>query len=59
MTHPVSTTRRPLASLLLIGAVSITGALLAAFKYDANRDAAAASATQPEPVELVTLASAE
>ena len=59
MTHPVSTTRRPLASLLLIGAVSITGALLAAFKYDANRDAAAASANQPEPVELVTLASAE
>lgn len=57
--RPVSSPRRPLASLLLIGAVSITGALLAAFKYDANLDAAAASANQPEPVELVTLASAE
>jgi len=43
----------------LLGAVAATGALLAAFKYDANRDAAAASANQPEPVELVTLASAE
>ena len=57
--QPVSTPRRWLASLLLLGAVAGTGALLAAFKYDANRDAAAASANQPEPIELVTLASAE
>jgi membrane fusion protein, multidrug efflux system len=54
-----STPRRWAASLLLLGAVASTGALLAAFKYDANRDAETARANQPEPVELVTLASAE
>jgi len=51
--------RRWVAPLLLLGAVASAGALLAAFKHDANQDAAAASASQPEPVELVTLARAE
>jgi membrane fusion protein (multidrug efflux system) len=55
----VSPPRRWLASLLLLGGVASTGALLAAFKYESNRDAEAASANQPEPVELVTLASVE
>ena len=58
MTEPASTRRRG-ASLLLLGAVLSTGGLLAAVKFDADRDARAASASQPEPVELVTLASAE
>ena len=51
--------RRWLGSLILIGAVLGTGVLLAAWKRNSNRAAEAASAHQPEPVELVTLAKAE
>lgn len=51
--------RRWIGSLLLIGSVLGTGALLAAWKHNANRAAEAASANQPEPVELVTVATAQ
>ena len=56
---PVSLPRRWFGSLILVGAVLGTGLLLAAWKHNADRSAAAASAHQPEPVELVTLAKAE
>lgn len=51
--------RRWLGSLILVGAVLGTGLLLAAWKRSSNRAAEAAAANQPEPVELVTLATAE
>lgn len=54
-----SVPRNWIGSLVLVGAVLGTGVLLAAWKHNANRDAAAASANQPEPVELVTVATAE
>jgi len=59
--HPQSliTPRRWIGSLALIGMVLGTGALLAAWKHNANRAAETASAHQPEPVELVTVATAE
>lgn len=47
-----------IGSLVLVGAVLGTGILLAAWKRNSNLDAAAAAANQPEPVELVTLATA-
>lgn len=58
-THPLAVSRRWLGSALLIGSVLGTGTLLAAWKHNANREAAEASAHQPEPVELVTVATAE
>lgn len=57
--QPLSTRRRVLASVVLIVIVLGAGALLAAWKHSVNLDAAAASANQPEPVERVTLATAE
>ena len=54
-----SRTRRVIASSVLIAVVLGTGALLAAWKQNENREAEAASAKQPEPVERVTLATAE
>jgi len=57
--HASLTPRRWIASLLLIGLVLGVGALLAAWKHNTDLDAAAASANQPEPVELVTVATAE
>ena len=54
-----STPRRVFASALLLAGVLGTGALLAAWKHNTNLDAAAASAKQPEPVERITLATAE
>jgi membrane fusion protein (multidrug efflux system) len=51
--------RRALTSAILIGAVIVTGVLLAAWKRSAGRAAAAAAANQPEPVELVVLATAQ
>jgi membrane fusion protein (multidrug efflux system) len=45
--------------VVLIGAVLGVGLLLAAWKRNADRSAEAASSHQPEPVELVTLATAE
>jgi membrane fusion protein, multidrug efflux system len=54
-----STVRRGIAGFVLVGAVLGTGALLAGWKQGANRDAAAAAAKQPEPVERVTIASAQ
>ena len=58
-THPLAVSRRWLGSALLVGSVLATGTLLAAWKHNANREAAEASAHQPEPVELVTVATAE
>ncbi len=51
--------RRWIGSLTLVGAVVGIGLLLAAWKRSANLAATAASSNQPEPVELVTLATAE
>jgi len=60
MSRPVpSRPRRWIGPLLLIGSVVGAGVLLAAWKHDANATAAAEAAHQPEPVELVTLASAQ
>lgn len=53
------TPRHTLASALLLGAVLVTGVLLVAWKRGVNRDAAAAAANQPEPVEMVSLATAQ
>jgi membrane fusion protein (multidrug efflux system) len=55
----MSTRRRVFASIVLIAFVLATGALLAAWKHNRNLEAAAASANQPEPVERITLATAE
>jgi membrane fusion protein, multidrug efflux system len=51
--------RHAVASSSLIGVVLGTGALLAAWKQGANREAEAAAAGQPEPVERVGIATAE
>jgi len=51
--------RRGIAGFALIGVVLGSGALLAGWKQNANRDAEAAAAKQPEPVMAVTIASAE
>jgi membrane fusion protein (multidrug efflux system) len=50
--------RSVLPPVLLLGAVVATGGALAAWKIDALRDAGAAAAAQPEPMEFVTLAAA-
>lgn len=50
--------RRALASAILLGVVVLAGVLLVAWKRGANREAAAAAANQPEPVEMVALATA-
>lgn len=57
--HPLPTPRRWIGSLVLLGAVLATGATLAAWKRSSHLQAEAASANQPEPVEMVTLATAE
>jgi membrane fusion protein (multidrug efflux system) len=43
-------------SIVLLAAIAATGGLLAAWKYTAVREASAAGASQPEPVEAVTAA---
>ena len=53
------TLRRGIAAFILLGSVLGSGVLLAAWKQDTNREAAEAAAKQPEPVERVTLATAE
>ena len=50
---------RVFASTVLIAIVLGTGAMLAAWKHNTNQESAAASAKQPEPVERITLATAE
>jgi membrane fusion protein (multidrug efflux system) len=50
--------RRGIAGFALIGVVLGSGVLLAGYKQGANREAAAAAAKQPEPVERVAIASA-
>ena len=57
--QPLVPSRRWIGSLALVGAVLGIGVLLAAWKRSANHEAEAASANQPEPVELITLATAE
>jgi RND family efflux transporter MFP subunit len=54
-----SALRRGIAAFVLLGVVLGSGVLLAAWKQDANREAAAAASNQPEAVEYVTLAAAE
>jgi membrane fusion protein (multidrug efflux system) len=54
-----SAVRRGIAAFVLLGVVLGSGVLLAAWKQEANREAAAAAGNQPEPVEYVTLAAAE
>jgi membrane fusion protein (multidrug efflux system) len=46
-------------SVLLLGVVIACGALLAAWKHSAMQDSQAASANQPEPMEVVTAALAK
>jgi membrane fusion protein (multidrug efflux system) len=65
MTNPSLSTRlrgrlgRGVASLSLLAAVAGTAALLGAWKQGTNDAAQAAAAKQPEPVELVSIATAE
>jgi membrane fusion protein (multidrug efflux system) len=54
-----SIVRRGLAGFVLVAVVLGGGGLLAGWKQGANREAAAAAAKQPEPVERVTIASAQ
>lgn len=54
-----ATPRRWLGPLVLLGSVVGAGLLLAAWKHSANLAAMTASSNQPEPSELVTLATAE
>jgi membrane fusion protein (multidrug efflux system) len=54
-----STLRRAIAGFVLLSVVLGTGVLLAAWKQGANREAAAAAAKHPEPVERIAIASAE
>ena len=51
-----STRRRWIRSTILLATVVATGGLLAAWKHAAIREAEAASASQPEPIESVTAA---
>jgi len=51
--------RRALGPLVLIGSVVAAGIFLAVWKQSAALAAAAASSNQPEPIELITLATAE
>lgn len=53
-----SAVRRTATGFVLVGVVLGSGALLATWKQGAIRDAAAAAAQQPEPVERVALARA-
>ena len=60
MSSPLTNrSRRGAASLVLIASVLAVGAGLAAWKHNTERAEAAASANQPEPVEVVALATAK
>lgn len=54
-----SALRRRVAGFVLVGMVMGSGVLLAAWKQGMTKDAAAAAANQPEPIEKVTFAVAE
>jgi membrane fusion protein, multidrug efflux system len=54
-----SALRRGVSGFVLLALVLGTGVLLAAWKQNTNEQAATAAASQPEPVERVTLATAE
>lgn len=54
----VSALRRGVAGFVLVGIVTGTGVFLAGWKQGMTKEAAAAAAKQPEPVERVTLANA-
>jgi membrane fusion protein (multidrug efflux system) len=54
-----STLRRGVSGFVLLAVVLGTGVLLASWKEGTDRDAAAAAANPPEPVERVMLATAE
>ena len=51
--------RRGVAGFVLVGVVMGSGVLLAAWKQNTTKEAAAAAAKQPEPVENVTFAVAD
>ena len=55
----VSALRRGAVGFALVGSVMGGGVLLAAWKQGVTKEAAAAAAKQPEPVERVTFATAE
>lgn len=54
----LTSTRGWIASTLLVGMILTTGVALAAWKYRAMSESAAAGARQPEPMEVVTTATA-
>ena len=54
-----SALRRRVSGFVLVGMVMGSGVLLAAWKQNTTKEAAAAAAKQPEPVEKVTFAVAE
>ena len=54
-----SALRRGVAGFVLVGIVMGSGVLLAAWKQGVTKEAAAAAAKQPEPVEKVTFAVAD
>src|SRR5438477_436186 len=56
MRRSIFATRDWVRSAVLLGTIFVTGAALAAWKSAAGRAANAAAASQPEPIESVTLA---
>jgi membrane fusion protein (multidrug efflux system) len=56
--HP-STSRHWLGPTLLLGAVAVTGVLLAVWKHGASLAAETSATSQPEPIAVVTVATAE
>src|SRR5947199_4585782 len=56
MRRSIFATRDWVRSAVLLGTIFVTGAALAAWKSAAGRAATAAAASQPEPIESVTLA---
>lgn len=56
--HSLTTPRRWIGSVALVAAVLVTAAVLAAWKLNAINATVRESANQPEPVEMVTVATA-
>jgi membrane fusion protein (multidrug efflux system) len=58
MSHAIKHTRGSITSIALLGTIAATGAGLAAWKYTDLAASAAAAASQPEPMEVITAAPA-
>lgn len=58
-THQFMNRRGWIASSLLIGTIVLAGGALAAWKHASIKEAEAAAANQPEPMEMVTVAVAQ